>query len=81
MVALQKPNELEYAALVKKIQEHFMPKPSIIIERFKFNTRVRQPGESVVTYVAQLRQLTQYCEFDDSLEEMLRDRLVCGIAA
>ena len=32
-------------------------------------------------YVAQLRQLTQYyCEFGDSLEEMLRDRLVCGIA-
>ena len=48
----QKPNELEYSALVKKIQEHFVPKLSIIIERFKFNTRVRQQGESVVTYVA-----------------------------
>ena len=34
----------------------------------------------MATYVAQLRQLTQYCEFGDSLEEMLRDRLVCGIA-
>ena len=80
VVAPQKPNELEYSALVKKIQEYFVPKLSIIIERFKFNTRVRQQGESVATYVAQLRQLTQYCEFGDSLEEMLRDRLVCGIA-
>ena len=34
----------------------------------------------MATYVAQLRQLTQYCEFGDSLEEMLRDRLACGIA-
>ena len=80
VVAPQKPNELEYAVLVKKIQEHFMPKPSIIMECFKFNTRVRQPGESVATYAAQLRQLTQYCEFGDTLEQMLRDRLVCRIA-
>ena len=34
----------------------------------------------MATYVAQLRQLTQYCEFGDSLEEMLRDHVVCGIA-
>ena len=29
VVAPQKPNEFEYAALVKKIQEHFMPKLSL----------------------------------------------------
>ena len=29
---------------------------------------------------AQLKQLTQYYEFGDILEQMLRDRLVCGIA-
>ena len=80
VVATRKPNELEYSTLVKKIQEHFVPKLSIIIKCFKFNTRVRQQGESVATYVAQLRQLTQYCEFGDSLEEMLRDCLVCRIA-
>ena len=31
VVAPQKPNELEYSALVKKIQEHFVPKLSIIM--------------------------------------------------
>ena len=65
IVTLQKPNELEYATLVKKIQKYFVPKPSIIIE---FNTRVRQLGESVVTYMAQLRQLTKCCGFGNSLE-------------
>ena len=36
LVAPQKPNEVEYAALVKRINEHFVPKPSVIVQRFKF---------------------------------------------
>ena len=30
-------------------------------------------------YVAELRALAEFCNFGDSLELMLRDRLVCGI--
>ena len=29
-------------------------------------------------FVAQLRKLSEYCEFGDTLQHMLRDRLVCG---
>ena len=29
--------------------------------------------------MAELRSLARYCEFKDSLEDMLRDRLVCGV--
>ena len=29
--------------------------------------------------MAELRRLSQYCEYDDSLESMLRDRLVCWV--
>ena len=32
-----------------------------------------------MTYVAILIELTQYCQFDDTLNDMLKDRLVCGI--
>ncbi len=56
-----------------------MPKPSVTVQRFKFNSRVRQPGESVANYVAELRQLTGFCEFGLSLSDMFRDRLICGI--
>ena len=80
LVAPQKPSEVEYPALLKRINEHFVPKPSEIVQRFKFNTCVRQPGESVSTFVAHLRALLEHCEFGDTLEDMLRDRLVCGIA-
>ena len=49
------------------------------MQRFKFNTCVRQSGEKIAVYVARLRELTQFCEFGDSLEDMLRNRLVCGV--
>ena len=49
------------------------------MQRYKFNTCTRNPGESIASYVARLRDLTQYCEFGDTLELMLRDRLVCGV--
>ena len=34
--------------------KHFDPKPSPIVQRFKFHTRVRKQDESVATYVAEL---------------------------
>ena len=31
-------------------------------------------------YVAELRRLAEHCNFGDSLNNMLRDRLVCGVS-
>ena len=56
-----------------------MPKPSTIVQRFKFNTRTQQPGETIAMFLAELRHLTEHCEFGATLDEMLRDRLVCGV--
>ena len=40
----------------------------------------QQPGEPVAAFVAELRHLTEHCDFGATLDDMLRDRLVCGIA-
>ena len=58
---------------------HQYSRPNLIAERFKFNLRVRHADESVSIFVAELKKLTEYCEYGDSLNDMLRDRLVCGI--
>jgi len=65
--------------LTKILQDHFAPKPSEIVQRYNFYTRYRANGESVAEYVAALRQLAFHCNFGDKLEEMLRDRLACGV--
>ena len=40
---------------------------------------MRKPGESVAMFVAELRSLTEYCNFGDTLKVMIRNHLVCGI--
>ncbi len=80
LVAPDKPTEKTYQDLVKLVKEHFSPKPSVILQCFIFNSRSRKPGESVAKLVAELRRLTEFCEFSSAtLTDMLRDRFVCGI--
>ncbi|KAM7311138.1 uncharacterized protein ISCGN_008045 [Ixodes scapularis] len=45
----------------------------------KFHTRIRQQGEAVSDFIASLRKLADSCDFKTVLNDMLRDRLVCGI--
>ena len=46
---------------------------------FRFNTRARHLDEFIATYVAELCCLAQNCAFGDALDDMLQNRLVCGI--
>uniref|UniRef100_A0A1A7YSF0 Gypsy retrotransposon integrase-like protein 1 n=2 Tax=Iconisemion striatum TaxID=60296 RepID=A0A1A7YSF0_9TELE len=74
-----KPKEKTYDELVTLLKNHFDPKPSEIVQRYKFDSRSRKPEESVMEYVAELRRLAQDCNYGNTLEQKLRDRLVCGI--
>ena len=74
-----KPSDKTFKEIVELVQNHENPKPSAIVQRFKFNTRFRKPGELIASYVAELRNISEHCDFQNTLEEMLRDRLVCGI--
>ena len=65
--------------LVSKVKTHKEPSPSVIVRRFQFNTRNQKPDELISEYVAVLRKAAEHCNYGDSLSEMLRDRLVCGI--
>ena len=79
LAAPEKLTDYSYEALKQMVKTHHNPKPSVIVQRFKFNTRVRQGGESIAKFVAELRQLSEFCDFGETLSDMLRDRLVCGI--
>ena len=81
LFAPTKLNTQTYGKVVESLSAHFSPKPKDMVQRCKFNARVRQPGESISTFCAELRSLAEHCDFEDAaLENMLRDRLVCGIS-
>ena len=79
LCAPKKPSEESYANLCKKMEEHFNPKPSEVMQRFSFHSRMRTANETVVEYVAALRRIAADCNFGNQLDENLRDRLVCGV--
>ena len=79
LVNPRKRTDKSFSELVNLVKNHLNPRPSSIVYRCKFNTRFRQQGETVQQYVAELRNLSEHCEFGDQLEKMLCDRLVCGV--
>ena len=80
LTAPTKQAEIDYKDLVSMVKTHYAPVPSVMVQRFKFHSRVQRQGEMVAAFMAALRQLTEHCEFGTTLDDMLRDRLVCGIA-
>ena len=70
--------ELRFSELVELAKKHYNPKPSPIVKRFEFNSRLQKEGETIAVYVAELRKIAEHCEYGEVLSDMLRDRLVCG---
>ena len=71
LISPAKPNNKSFGQLVKAMRGHLCPLPSEIVQRYKFNSRIWQDGESVAVYVSELRALAQYCNFGEMLEVML----------
>ena len=79
LISPHKPGEKTLEELTAALKQHFDPTPSEIVQRYKFNSRDRQPTETIATFISELRSLAEFCNYRASLDEMLRDRLVCGI--
>ena len=79
LIAPVKPGKSDFATLSEAMKNHYTPAPSEIVLRFRFNSRFRRSSESVSTYIAELRALAEFCNFEDTLNIMIHDRLVCRI--
>ena len=75
------PQEKSYEDLKAVLLAHFRPKPPLIAERFHFYQCNQAAGESVHDFLADLRRLAITCEFEDFLDQGLRDRFVSGLRA
>ncbi|KAM7309689.1 retrovirus-related Pol polyprotein from transposon 17.6 [Ixodes scapularis] len=72
-------NSLSYADVVGYLEEHYDPQANEIAASYSFFVRKQEEGEKVQDFVAELRRLAKQCKFGDTLDRMLRDRIVCGI--
>ena len=68
------------APVLRKFTEYCQPRKNIPFERYRFNRRAQEAGESYDPYKTALRKLAEGCEFATiTPDEMLRDRLIFGI--
>lgn len=58
------------------LKAYFVPITNIVAERHAFHKRCQAPHETVIQYVAALRELVVTCEFGACADEMIRDQLV-----
>ncbi|KAK6178640.1 hypothetical protein SNE40_011170 [Patella caerulea] len=68
LVSPTKLADKSYDSLFEALMNHYSPRPSEIVQRAKFNTRVRHEGESIANYVADLRQVSNDCNFGPTLD-------------
>uniref|UniRef100_A0A1Y1KEL4 Peptidase A2 domain-containing protein n=1 Tax=Photinus pyralis TaxID=7054 RepID=A0A1Y1KEL4_PHOPY len=68
-----------YKDVMTKLEDHFIPQRNVIFERFKFNSRVQRPGESVDNFVTALHSLAEHCQYANLKDELIRDRIVVGL--
>ena len=78
LVAPSKPDEKTYQELIQALTAHFSPTPSPIVQ-IQVWFLLPSAGWVYCCFVLQLCSLSENCGFGDTLEDMLRDRLVCGI--
>ena len=73
----------EQKADINKVLElwanHCLGKTNIIYERYKFNNRSQEQPESIDNYVTALRALAETCDFGALKDNLIRDRIVCGV--
>ena len=76
----QSEDEKNNLAKILELRESYcLGKTNIIHKRYGFNNRDQEAGESIDTYASNLRSLADTCNFGALKDEMIRERIVCGV--
>ena len=65
--------------VLELFDDHCIGESNVIYERYVFNTRDQKDQEPFDTYLTVLRELLSRCQYKSMADELLRDRLVCGV--
>ena len=65
--------------LFTKFKEYCKPKQNVTIERYHFNMRMQDKAEPIDQYITDLRLIAKNCSFGDLEDELIRDRIICGV--
>ena len=58
LLSPKKLTEVDFSDIIRTLTSHYNPKINAIVERFKFNTYNKKSGQSVIDYIAELKELS-----------------------
>ena len=68
---------------ITKVLEAFearcVPITNVIYERYMFNKRVQDAGESIDHFITDIIKLAEHCQYGELKDDLIRDKLVSGI--
>ena len=65
--------------LKEKFEQYCEPRKNLTYLRHLFFTRSQNSGETIDSYVTDLKNKAKHCEFGDLETSLVKDRIVCGI--
>ncbi|CAC5416290.1 unnamed protein product [Mytilus coruscus] len=72
-------NDRRVDIVLQKFDTYCNPLKNETVERYKFNSRTQQSGESVSKYYTELKLIAAHCGYGALEESLIRDQIVCGI--
>ena len=73
----EKKNDM--SEILNKFQTYCVGETNETYERYKFNSRNQEPGETFDSYLKTIRTLAKACNFGTLEDDLIRDRIVIGI--
>ncbi|XP_071052916.1 uncharacterized protein [Onthophagus taurus] len=74
-----KEDKEDYKKVLDKFQYYFIPTSNESVNRHLFFTRQQNEGETIDSYVTELRKLSKPCDFGDLRDSLSKDRIICGV--
>ena len=65
--------------VIDAFERHCVGEVNVTFERYVFNRRMQDVGETFDSYMSDLRRLIKSCDYGALEESILRDRIVIGI--
>ena len=65
--------------LIEAFEQHCIGETNEVYERYVFNSRKQDSGEKFDVFLSDLRRLVKSCEYGETEDSMIRDRIVLGV--
>ena len=66
----------DYTKLKRKLNNHFLPKKNKHHARYMFSKERIQSNESIISYMARMREKAKECEFGGQLDDRILEHLI-----